>query len=58
MVESNTKSKKVSGTVAKSKVYVRLRPTVRDGSGHDQDGGEVVMKTFDHFDKQSVTLGT
>jgi len=35
--------------VQPSRVYVRLRPAVFDGSGHDMNG-EAVAKSIDSFD--------
>ena len=41
----------------KANVYCRLRPAVTGtGTGHDMDG-EAVAKTFDGYDRKSVTLG-
>lgn len=46
-----------AAALSSSKVYVRIRPEVRDGGGHDQDG-EPVAKGLEAWDDASVTLST
>ena len=40
-----------------SEVFIRIRPIVRDGGGHDQDGSRVA-KVLDGWDEKSVTINT
>ena len=58
---SNVKSVEVVETKVKkkgnSKVFIRIRPVVRDGGGHDQNG-EGVAKVLDTWDEKSVTINT
>lgn len=45
------------GGLTPSEVFVRIRPAVRDGGGHDQDG-EAVAKMLEGWTDTSVTLAT
>jgi len=54
---NNDMKKKANRKLVPSKVYVRIRPMVFDGSGHDQNGAGVA-KSLAAYSESSVTLQT